>query len=178
MAWASVVFPVPRSPERATRSGARAACPKASPHARSSASLNVRRPRSASGGSSGWWNSTRSALRAAAGRRAAARPLAVLARPQLEQLVAQPRGRLEVQRGGRLLHLRLEPRDELRQVGLVVARRRLGHAAASAAALRRALLLLSARIGDAGDEAHLVRALRDAARRDAVRLVVRALQVP
>src|SRR3954454_992766 len=95
-------------------------------------------------------------------------------RLHLEQLIAQLRRRLEIQIGGCVAHLRLEIRDQRRQVvGAVV---RAGFRDPPAFFLF-ALLTLGARVGDAGDEPHLVDALDDARRYDSVFVVVRLLQL-
>src|SRR6185369_15334006 len=97
--WTSVVFPAPRSPAIASTSGADAARPKDSPHACSSVSVTAS-PTLSTGS-----NRCESIPRTA--------PSRVALCAQIEYLVAQTGGRLEVELLGRVLHLLFETGDEL-----------------------------------------------------------------
>src|SRR3954467_8064668 len=92
----------------------------------------------------------------------------------LEQLVADPRRRLEIEVGGRFPHLGFQLRDERRQIVLSVMRSGLGD---PAALFLFPFLAVRPRVRDARDEPHLVHTLLDAYRRDSVLAVVRLLQL-
>src|SRR5439155_10127823 len=162
-------LPVPRSPLSVTRSGGLAARPKRSPQSVSSVSVTARCPRAASGGTGGVWPSMhlRRALPAAArtadgGVRLTCRRGAACT--ELEQLIAQLGGELEIHRRCRLAHLLLEHSLERLGVHDRVAARGLGHATI--------LSIGRSRVGDSRDESNLIDALHHGRRRNIVHAVV------
>src|SRR5690348_13368016 len=166
MARASVVLPEPSSPLSVTSNGGRAARPNRSPQSISSASVSARCPFAASGGTGGEWPCMPIWMASAASARAADR-FGFLrrrsSRSHLEELVAQLRRQLEIHRRGRVPHLLLEHLFERLGVHHRVATRRFGDAPL--------LALCRACVRDARDKAHLIDALTDRRRGDAVHAV-------
>src|SRR5580704_725362 len=133
IAWTSVVFPAPNSPEIATTSGAVAAWPNRSPQATSSGSVRLTPLPAARDGTT--WGLTRmhySPPETVPAPPTTGHPGARPARRRgrrgahVKQLVTQPRGRLEVERRGRLLHLALQPLDNGGAVAQISQGRRRG----------------------------------------------------
>src|SRR5215208_4057002 len=100
------------------------------------------------------------------------RDIAVGLRLQLEQLIAQSCCQLEVEVRGRFAHLALESLHRRGAILITVRRRPLG----DPPLIALALFAPFPRVGDAGDEAHLLDALLDATRYDTVRLVMQPLR--
>src|SRR6059058_703639 len=87
----------------------------------------------------------------------------------LEQLVSDARRGFEIEVRRRLTHLRLELRDQRRQILIAIVSARFRDAATL---LLLALLALAARVRHAGDESHLVHALLHTHRGDSMLAVV------
>src|SRR5512144_312545 len=105
MALTSVVFPAPSSPEMVTTSGGVMARPSPSPHATSSASVQASRPCAARGGMMGACDMLSRASRAGGDSLGG---LGIAPCANLEELIAQLRGELEVHGRRRIAHLLLE----------------------------------------------------------------------